>query len=975
MTTRRLGVLGLMLGATLLGAACDDTSTPPPPPPAVTLNLLPDAATLNVGQTLAMTVVITNSTNQAASFVSSNPAVATVNATTGVVTAVAQGITVITATAAADANAKDASTITVNPPAAPPTVSIARITQGGLQTPVNPNNVSGQIDVVLNVNVPTAGSVQRVETLIDGTVVCSQAFSGTGSIDIDDEANAAEEIVCPIFTNTFNATTGAVAAINQNGPHTLSARLVQANGNIVATPSTPLIYNNQNLIVATQSTSVAAGATAGSNARSISGAGSLWNRGDYIVNLITVNFGPASGAVASATVAISTSGVGVSGVTGCRSGTATLNNATTDPTIAPADGGAGPQSTVGPGGTTLTPNPNFPYCGSVTVSGTDATASDGFRVTLLATNFPDDATPGVNGIEDLISRVSVQSVTSGGNAGPLCINPDPVLNPLATCATANPNNAVFPNPVRLDNLAPRVTLFDLTPTICQNNPTPNNTGVAPGPCYVGAAFAFVAGGTLLTAVDYGVDSQNSATTFSAGTSASALTAATSAASLAETLTANDLFLQAQVRDGLGNVRNVFPTTTAVVVTTSSTSGTLLKFGVDKTAPVICVTATGGCVGATSAPGNNGANDGNTYTIVAIDNSTPPAGPSGLGPNSIVIKVERITTGGTTCFDTAGATISCTTGGNEANGTSSIGNNVTWSTTGTQAYWRVTYFARDAAGNVSASTVLVTLIDTTAPTVGGIAGPSIVTGGASNVFTAAVSDNLDLGDAVPFVTYGALATVEFPSQTLGSYFGTLETSATATVTINPFIRSITPSGGAATRANLINFCVRDQAGVVDNMACPSANATVRTDDISTNVNADFALSGRGQTTFAFPFSGAVNNATVCNGDNAGGTQSPACPTNPTSTTFTGAVSGATATFNPNFSAVNAYAVDPVSGRAKLLGAATVTISDNGVTRTFTYTFTWTPTGLAAGTYNVFLLGTNTLGDGLQSVVVPVTVAID
>jgi hypothetical protein len=102
---------------------------------------------------------------------------------------------------------------------------------------------------VLNVNVPTAGSVQRVETLIDNVVVCSQSFSGTGSINIDDETDAAEEIVCPIFTNAFNATTGAVADINKNGPHTLSARLVQPNGNIVATPSTPLVYNNANIVV------------------------------------------------------------------------------------------------------------------------------------------------------------------------------------------------------------------------------------------------------------------------------------------------------------------------------------------------------------------------------------------------------------------------------------------------------------------------------------------------------------------------------------------------------------------------------------------------------------------------------------------------------------------------------------------------------------------------------------------------------
>jgi hypothetical protein len=291
---------------------------------------LPDNATLNIGQTLAMTVVVTNSTNQAASFVSSNPAVATVNATTGVVTAVAQGITVITATAAADANAKDASTINVNPPAAPPTVTVKSITFGTLQTPVNPQNVSGQIEVTLTVNVPTAGSVQRVETLIDNVVVCSQAFSGTGSISIDDEADAADDIVCTVFTNAFNATTGAVADINKNGPHQLSARLVQPNGNIVATPSTALVYNNQNLILASTVASKA-GVAAGTNNRSLGGAGSLWVGGDFTVNLIGVNYGAASAAIANATVVIETSGQAVSGVSGCRS----TGNLSTDRTIAP----------------------------------------------------------------------------------------------------------------------------------------------------------------------------------------------------------------------------------------------------------------------------------------------------------------------------------------------------------------------------------------------------------------------------------------------------------------------------------------------------------------------------------------------------------------------------------------------------------------------------------------------------------------
>lgn len=995
MTTRKLGLLGLMLGATLLGAACDNTTTTPPPPVVVTLNLLPDAATLTVGQTLQMTVVITNSTNQAATFASSNTAVATVNATTGLVTAVAQGIAVITATSAADATAKDASTITVNPAVVvpPPTISIKSVTQGSLQTPVNPANVSGQIDVTLNLSVPAGAQVSKVETLIDGTPVCTQNFTGTGSINVgQDQTDAADEIVCPIFTNTFDAATGAVAAINKNGPHTLSARLTQPSGTVIAAPSIPLIYNNINLIVANIAASKA-GVTAGSNARSIAGAGSLWNGGDVTVNLIPVNFGGASDAVASATVTLATSGVGVSGVAACRS-TGIL---TTDRTIAAVDGGAGTVAfgVVAGAAGFITSDGNFPYCGTVSVAQTDGTASDGLSVKWLAANNPDATTVGVNNIEDIISRVTVTSITVGGNAGPACINPDPVRNPLATCATGNANLAIFANPLRLDNTGPRVTLFDLAPSSCENNvvgPPPSATGN----CYLNGTFTFTAGTAgFFTAVDYGVDSQNANTTFAAGTTTANLANATGTASLAETLTANDLFLRATVGDALGNQRLLFPTDQATIVSTSTTTlpagaTRIQMFGVDKTPPVI-QTVTG--------PANNSANDGNVFTITAIDLATPPAGPSGLGlgttaANSpVVVRVEQVTSAGTVCWNTTGtATTNCSTGGNQGNGTNSIPNGAAITLApvpANQGYFRVTYFVRDAAGNTTATTAIVTLQDVTPPVIGGISSPSIITGGAANTFQAAVSDNIDLGDAVPSVVYGGLE-LEYPTQAIGTgYFGTFETSATASVVLNPFIRSVS-TGGLGVVASSINLGVRDQAGLTDNAPCPSTatqpgvgSCTIQSQNISANVSADFALTGRAQTNFAFTFGGmAVNNANVCNGDNAGGTQSPACPTNPTSTTLTGSVSGPTVTFNPNFSNVYVYAINPSTGRAVRLGTASVQVADNGVTRSFNYSFTWNvPTGLnppgtvgSAG-WNLFFLGVNALGDGLQSPLQLVTVNID
>jgi hypothetical protein len=481
----------------------------------------------------------------------------------------------------------------------------------------------------------------------------------------------------------------------------------------------------------------------------------------------------------------------------------------------------------------------------------------------LATNNPDANTPGVQNIEDFISRITVNSITAGGNAGPVCINPDPVLNPPTACATTNANVAILPNPVRLDNTAPRITLFDLAPSSCEFN-VPGPPQSATNNCYLNGTFNFAPSSSFFVAVDYGVDSQNANATFAAGTSVTGLTNATGTASLAETLTGSDLFLRATVADGLGNSRQAFPTDQATIVSTSTANPPTVPagatriqmFGVDKTPPVV-QTVTG--------PANNSANDGNVFTITAIDLATPPAGPSGLGlgttaANSpIVVRVEQVTSAGTTCWNATGtATTSCSSGGNQGNGTNSIANGAAITLApvpANQGYFRVTYFVRDAAGNTTATTSTVTLQDVGPPVIGGISSPSIITGGGSNVFQAAVSDNVDLGDAVPSVTYGALE-LEYPTVAIGTgYFGTFETSASASVTLNPFILSFW-AGGIGTMASAITLGVRDQAGLTDNAPCPSTatqpgvgSCTVQTQNISANVAADFALAGRSQTNLA------------------------------------------------------------------------------------------------------------------------------
>src|SRR5690606_2832453 len=88
------------------------------PPPEITVSVAPQNATMNVGETQPFSAIVSGTTNQGVTWESNNTAVATVSATSGVVTAVSAGTAVIIATAAADPTAKGQATVTVNPPPA-----------------------------------------------------------------------------------------------------------------------------------------------------------------------------------------------------------------------------------------------------------------------------------------------------------------------------------------------------------------------------------------------------------------------------------------------------------------------------------------------------------------------------------------------------------------------------------------------------------------------------------------------------------------------------------------------------------------------------------------------------------------------------------------------------------------------------------------------------------------------------------------
>jgi uncharacterized protein YjdB len=113
-------------------AAASVTVTPGAP---VTLTLVPQTASVEMGRTVQLVGIVGGSTNQTVNYTSSAPAVATVSPTGGLVTGVSAGTAVITARTAADANVFQTSTITVT--TAPGT--------GPAQISVTPSTASVQV--------------------------------------------------------------------------------------------------------------------------------------------------------------------------------------------------------------------------------------------------------------------------------------------------------------------------------------------------------------------------------------------------------------------------------------------------------------------------------------------------------------------------------------------------------------------------------------------------------------------------------------------------------------------------------------------------------------------------------------------------------------------------------------------------------------------------------------------------------------
>ena len=235
-----VGVLGLGL------AACGDDVTipvpPPPPPPAETPNITsfsvsPTSATIAPGTFVqaSSTLITKAGVTGTVTWASSNPAIATVDAT-GLITAVAQGAAVVTATATAGGQTATASVGVTVRPIAPAQISIQSVTTGATNVPVNISNVFGQIEINMNFD-PGEQIVDSVAVFIGNKRAARQTFATSPS---------AGPISLSVNTANYvkNTNTGVATVDYQNGPSTISAAVYPRGSTATATNTIQIVLNN-----------------------------------------------------------------------------------------------------------------------------------------------------------------------------------------------------------------------------------------------------------------------------------------------------------------------------------------------------------------------------------------------------------------------------------------------------------------------------------------------------------------------------------------------------------------------------------------------------------------------------------------------------------------------------------------------------------------------------------------------------------
>ncbi|HLU26346.1 MAG TPA: hypothetical protein VKZ58_11640, partial [Longimicrobiales bacterium] len=253
----------------------------------------------------------------------------------------------------------------------------------------------------------------------------------------------------------------------------------------------------------------------------------------------------------------------------------------------------------------------------------------------------------------------------------------------------------------------------------------------------------------------------------------------------------------------------------------------------------------------------------------------------------------------------------------------------------EGYYTFTALARDKAGNRTNPITRTVLMDNTPPVAGTISVPAIMKGGEPATFGVLLQDNVDLRDVSFRLMFTPGDPFELPllPRIQISDFG-------APIVRRQYVEATFPFPRAAYGAGA--------GGVVDPTPLPAVKVRVRATDVAGNslvADRDLApisveeTDGPPPGLQTFRMLPSLDGAVVCGG------LSGACgATTPNRITLVVQATGPSGTFANPFEQVYFFrkSIDLIG---ELIGTAeTVTVSDDGTTRTWTYTITFDPMAL-------------------------------
>lgn len=749
------------------------------------LSVSPQSINLTVGGTQQITSNVTlqptapAGTSTAVTCTSSSTTVATVTSTGCAVTGVAAGTTSITVASVADPNVKQTVGVTVGAPAPVRlTIQNFRVVNGaGNQVPADLNNVAGNLYITLNLD-PGDFRPDSVRVKLGGSTVVCQRFSAqlaqafrdavtTGAADV-------QPIECQLNTAQFDTLTGNPSVLNGDQPLTAEVFFRPQGGGSSTTQSATIVQtlklNNQSgfYVAVTNTPNASQIANGGpANGQATGPQGVLWRGGAINVAVLPVSFVTTPAGNLSLTVSL----VDANGTVATKTATVSTGAAAT---------------------TTFTGN-TAPYT----------------------------AAPANNSV------TGYTSPNAGANNGGTQVQ----IGGGANAVVLNQSGAAVNSPtIYVDNSQPEArTQF------VSGNFLLSGTGTAG---FLNGGFVFAdsvqqtAAATAL-ADNNGVDrvsrkffyATNTAGFTAADIVAAGNAAVTTGANIPLNLTQTAYVAAATLADALGNAVPV-----QVSAGANGANG-FFTFGVSTAIPTISVSS--------SAPniGNNTA-FGQTAVAGARTVATTVSSPVGFGRNPNIFTVTRIAANGATfCADPVadvtvnaapaadvitGATTTAANAGGPPCPAIAAGSVSIDPTTALEGLYTVTVFARDVAGNVSATTTRTFVVDRTAPTVSSVIPTTIpLKGGQPATFTATATDNIGLVSSLGVINY-ATATelnLRYDGAVLGNQFATPFTkTANLSITVPTLYRGIAlepavtgQNNGVFTNINQIAVGATDAGG--------------------------------------------------------------------------------------------------------------------------------------------------------------------